>query len=100
MGEPSRDRHSGVCRPLDRGDISPGWVGDAGALLEEDGTREVSSHRETAGDFAPGPPLPTRGPRPPPSADVPPGSPDGSPARGRWPRALQPHEGHAWSICC
>lgn len=52
MGEPSRDRHSGVCRPLDRGDISPGWVGDAGALLEEDGTREVSSHRETAGDFA------------------------------------------------
>lgn len=33
MGEPSRDRHSGVCRPLERGDMSPGWVGEAGALL-------------------------------------------------------------------
>lgn len=41
MGEPSRDRHSGVCRPLERGDISPGWVGEAGALLNR-GRRDHS----------------------------------------------------------
>lgn len=34
MGEPSRDRHSGVCRPLEWGDSRPGWVGEAGALLK------------------------------------------------------------------
>lgn len=34
MGEPSRLRLSGVCRPLEGGDRSPWWVGDAGALLE------------------------------------------------------------------
>lgn len=33
MGEPSLLRHSGVCRPLDGGDSSPWWVGEAGALL-------------------------------------------------------------------
>lgn len=34
MGEPSRDRHSGVWRPLEWGDSRPGWVGEAGALLK------------------------------------------------------------------
>lgn len=34
IGEPSLLRHSGVCSPLDGGDRSPWWVGDAGALLK------------------------------------------------------------------
>lgn len=38
MGEPSLDRHSGVCRPLEWGDSRPGWVGEAGALLEHQNT--------------------------------------------------------------
>lgn len=34
MGEPSLLKHSGVCNPLDGGERSPWWVGDAGALLK------------------------------------------------------------------
>ncbi len=33
-GDPSRDRHSGVWRPLEWGEKRPEWVGDAGALLK------------------------------------------------------------------
>lgn len=32
-GEPSRDRLSGVCTPLEWADNAPVWLGDAGALL-------------------------------------------------------------------
>lgn len=33
-GEPSRDRLSGVCTPLEWADSAPVWLGDAGALLK------------------------------------------------------------------
>lgn len=33
-GEPSRDRLSGVCSPLEWADRTPEWLGDAGALLQ------------------------------------------------------------------
>lgn len=39
IGEPSLLRHSGVCSPLDGGERSPWWVGDAGALLEKTNKR-------------------------------------------------------------
>lgn len=44
IGEPSLLRHSGVCSPLDGGESSPWWVGDAGALLEERGPNGVLKH--------------------------------------------------------
>lgn len=34
-GEPSRDRLSGVCTPLEWADSTPMWLGEAGALLEQ-----------------------------------------------------------------
>lgn len=39
MGEPSLLRHSGVCSPLDGGERSPWWVGEAGALLKKEGIK-------------------------------------------------------------
>lgn len=34
-GEPSRDRLSGVCTPLEWADSAPVWLGEAGALLQQ-----------------------------------------------------------------
>lgn len=34
-GEPSRDKLSGVCTPLEWADSAPVWLGEAGALLEQ-----------------------------------------------------------------
>lgn len=33
-GEPSLDRLSGVCTPLECADSTPEWLGEAGALLQ------------------------------------------------------------------
>ncbi len=35
-GEPSRDRLSGVCTPLEWAERTPEWLGDAGALLSSE----------------------------------------------------------------
>lgn len=79
MGEPSRDRHSGVCRPLERGDISPGWVGEAGALLttgrDHERDQAVSAREARPLNQAEAP----EGPPPPPAL-----SPRGSPRLQLW----------------
>lgn len=46
-GDPSRERHSGVWRPLECGERRPEWVGDAGALLKTTQWWSVIDHPTT-----------------------------------------------------